>query len=284
MANLSRTMIGLLLGAAVMTPAVAQAQARGENRSGENVERADRDRGPTMHDARREAIEQGREAARAVERPAPVIQPRVDGGGDQRRSWDRSGQDTNRERTDIRQRDTARDSDRNETRRRDTVRDGNRGWNRDRGDEHNERSTTDRREGDRDRDERWTTDRRQWDRDRDNDRNWSNDRDRRGNDRWDQNWRNDRRYAWQDYRSRHRDVYRAPRYVPPRHGYSYRRWSPGYRFDPWYYGSGYWISDPWFYRLPPAYGHYRWVRYFDDAALVDIRTGVIVDIIYAFFL
>ena len=41
--------------------------------------------------------------------------------------------------------------------------------------------------------------------------------------------------------------------------------------------------DPWYYRLPPAYDDYRWVRYFDDVMLIDLRSGEIVDIIYDFF-
>ena len=50
-----------------------------------------------------------------------------------------------------------------------------------------------------------------------------------------------------------------------------------------FFGSRYWISDPWRYRLPPVYGPYRWVRYYDDALLVDIYSGEVVDVIYDFF-
>ncbi|WP_342449817.1 RcnB family protein [Sphingomonas jejuensis] len=35
--------------------------------------------------------------------------------------------------------------------------------------------------------------------------------------------------------------------------------------------------------MPPAYGSYRWVRYYDDALLVDVRSGYVVDVIYDFF-
>ncbi|MFP5456141.1 MAG: RcnB family protein, partial [Alphaproteobacteria bacterium] len=31
------------------------------------------------------------------------------------------------------------------------------------------------------------------------------------------------------------------------------------------------------------YGDFRWVRYYDDAVLVDLRSGEIVDIIYDVF-
>ena len=37
------------------------------------------------------------------------------------------------------------------------------------------------------------------------------------------------------------------------------------------------------YGLPPAYGPYRWVRYFDDVMLVDVRSGIVADILYDFF-
>jgi hypothetical protein len=35
--------------------------------------------------------------------------------------------------------------------------------------------------------------------------------------------------------------------------------------------------------LPASYDSYRWVRYYDDVILVDMRSGRIVDIIYDFF-
>ncbi|QDK32389.1 hypothetical protein DM450_06240 [Sphingomonas sp. IC081] len=50
-----------------------------------------------------------------------------------------------------------------------------------------------------------------------------------------------------------------------------------------FYGSSYWLDDPWMYRLPPVYGPYRWVRYYDDVLLVDTYTGEVVDVIYDFF-
>ena len=50
-----------------------------------------------------------------------------------------------------------------------------------------------------------------------------------------------------------------------------------------FFGSRYWINDPWRYRLPEVYGPYRWVRYYDDVLLVDIYSGEVVDVIYDFF-
>jgi hypothetical protein len=139
----------------------------------------------------------------------------------------------------------------------------------------------------------------QWGRGRD-DRNGGFDRDRRGDrDAWrgdrngwhgdnrgsfNRDWRRDRRYDWRDYRTTNRGLYHLPRYYAP-YGwdYGYRRFGIGFTLDSILFGSNYWISDPYYYRLPPAYGPYRWVRYYDDALLVDIRTGYVVDVVYDIF-
>lgn len=99
---------------------------------------------------------------------------------------------------------------------------------------------------------------------------------------WSHDWRKDKRYDWWHYRSRHRSLFRLGHYYDP-YGWGYRRWSTGYDLWPSYYGSNFWLNDPWMYRLPPAYGPYRWVRYYDDALLVDIYSGRVVDVIYNFF-
>ena len=57
----------------------------------------------------------------------------------------------------------------------------------------------------------------------------------------------------------------------------------GFMLDAGFYGDQYWIEDPWAYRLPPAYGPYRWVRYYNDCLLVDIDTGQVVDVLYNVF-
>ena len=108
---------------------------------------------------------------------------------------------------------------------------------------------------------------------------------RRGNDnhrRWTHDWRSDRRYDWRRYRDRNRSRFHLGFYFDP-FGWNYRRYSIGWRLWPSYYGQDYWLNDPWQYRLPPAYGPYRWVRYHDDALLVNIYTGTVVDVIYNFF-
>lgn len=100
--------------------------------------------------------------------------------------------------------------------------------------------------------------------------------------RWSHNWRHDRRYDWRSHRNRHRSAFRIGFYYDP-FGWNYRRWSIGSYMYPSYYRSSFWLNDPWQYRLPPAYGPYRWVRYWNDALLVNTYTGEVVDVIHGFF-
>lgn len=128
----------------------------------------------------------------------------------------------------------------------------------------------------------------------DNDRRWDNNRapdwssrqnswSSRGDRDWSRQWRQDRRYDWQGWRGNHREIYRMSRYLPPYRSYSYRRLGLGVFLDGGFFASRYWIGDPWTYRLPPVYGPYRWVRYYDDAVLVNIYSGEVVDVIYDVF-
>lgn len=108
---------------------------------------------------------------------------------------------------------------------------------------------------------------------------------RRGSDshrRWSGDWRRDHRYDWRRYRDRNRSRFHIGFYFDP-FGWNYQRYNIGWRMWPHYYGQEYWLNDPWQYRLPPAYGPYRWVRYYDDALLVNIYTGSVVDVIHNFF-
>lgn len=123
------------------------------------------------------------------------------------------------------------------------------------------------------------------DRRHDDDRRYGYDRRYRYDHRWDRGWRADRRYDWQGYRQSYRYIYRPGRYYAPygyRH-YGYNRFSIGLYLGSAFYASDYWLDDPYRYRLPPAYGPYRWVRYYDDVLLVDVRNGYVVDVIYDFF-
>ena len=150
--------------------------------------------------------------------------------------------------------------------RRDWNRDGNRGGQWDRGNPNWNRNN----------DRGWN----------DRNRGWDNNRGWRGNDRgrWNNGWRNDRRYDWRDYRNSNRGIYRLPRYYAPSGwGYGYRRFTIGYTLSSILFSSQYWINDPYYYRLPEVYGPYRWVRYYNDALLVDVETGEVVDTIYDIF-
>lgn len=117
--------------------------------------------------------------------------------------------------------------------------------------------------------------------------NWNNNRNHGAygdnHHRWDNNWRRDNRYDWSSYRNHNRDAFRWGSYYSPYRNYSYQRLSIGFFLDSMFYSSNYWINDPWQYRLPDAYGPYRWVRYYDDALLVDIYSGEVVDVIHDFF-
>ena len=55
------------------------------------------------------------------------------------------------------------------------------------------------------------------------------------------------------------------------------------RLNSFLFGSNYWINDPFYYRLPEVWGPYRWVRYYNDALLVDVRSGQVVDVEYDIF-
>ncbi len=95
--------------------------------------------------------------------------------------------------------------------------------------------------------------------------------------------RQETREDWRDYRRAHPDVYRGGGYVGPRADWRYRPVAVGYRFDPVFYGQRYWV-DPVRYRLPAAAPYTRWVRYGNDVALVNVRTGRVITIYGGFFL
>ena len=104
------------------------------------------------------------------------------------------------------------------------------------------------------------------------------------NRNWSRDWRRDQRYDWQRFRYSNRGLFQGNRYYAP-YGwdYGYRRFSIGFSLSYLLYDQQYWIDDPYNYRLPPVYGPYRWVCYYDDVLLVDLRSGQVVDAIYDFF-
>ncbi len=101
---------------------------------------------------------------------------------------------------------------------------------------------------------------------------------------WDRDWRRDPRYDWNRYRNQRSAAFRLPRYYAP-YGWNggYRRFGVGVPLSPMLYTPRYWIYDPYAYRLPDAEEPYRWVRYYDDALLVDIEDGTVVDVIHGIF-
>lgn len=102
--------------------------------------------------------------------------------------------------------------------------------------------------------------------------------------RWNNGWRNDNRYDWRGYRTYNRNLFHLPRYYAPYgYGFGYQRFGIGVTLNSLLFSQSYWINDPEFYRLPPAYYPYRWVRYYNDAMLVDIYSGEVVDVVYDIF-
>ncbi|MEJ7925948.1 RcnB family protein [Sphingobium sp. AN641] len=250
----------------------SQQRDAGQQRAQRQQERADYQRPVEVRQRAQVAAQQRAEARQRVEpqrqqrqvqrvtAPAAAIEARRDQRQDWRQAQRDDRQDGRQDRREDR-RDWRQDQrgDRQDRRvdRRDERRDDRRDWR------------NDNRPGNRD----WSNNRRFDDRTR-----WTNQR------RWDNGWRNDRRYDWQSNRSRFGDRYRAGRYYAPRGwDYGYRRFSVGIVLSSLLYSNNYWLDDTAGYRLPPAYGSLRWVRYYDDALLVDTRDGYVVDVIHDFF-
>ena len=75
----------------------------------------------------------------------------------------------------------------------------------------------------------------------------------------------------------HYGSYNAPR------GYHYQRWSYGEYLPSMYWARDYWLTSWWLFDLAiPPYG-YEWVRYGDDALLVNVYTGQILQVDYGVF-
>lgn len=107
---------------------------------------------------------------------------------------------------------------------------------------------------------------------RDARRDWRDDRGDR-----DRRWgRND----WRGWRDNNRSQFARGSWRAP---FRYNSFRPGVRIAPRYYGSAYYINDPWRYRLAPAGRFQRWVRHYDDLILVDTRRGVVIDVIRNFY-
>jgi hypothetical protein len=99
---------------------------------------------------------------------------------------------------------------------------------------------------------------------------------------WNSNWRSDGHHDWHNWRNHHHSWFHLGLYYDP-FGWGYQPYSVGWRMWPAYYGNSFWINDPWQYRLPYAPPGAQWVRYYNDAVLVDMYTGEVLDVVYNFF-
>jgi Nickel/cobalt transporter regulator len=273
-----------------VTPQVQQQQPPVAQVIPERTFRADRPQRPVQPEQANGALAPAPDRGfRRREAPAIGAAPVLNSG--ERRFRDRDGDGIRNGRDFDRNNDGVVDRrfDRNRNgivdRRIDGDRDGIRNW-RDR-DRDND-GIRNRRDWDRNNDgnvdRRWDRNRngivdRRFDSNRDGVRDWNGNR---GN--WNRDWRNDRRYDWQRYRYSNRSLYRQPRYYSPYgYGYSYQRFGIGIYLNSAFFGSRYYIDNPYDYRLPQASWPYRWVRYYDDVLLVDTRNGYVVDVIHDFF-
>ena len=289
-------MLAGLMSATVLggiAPAYAQSEPRERGNRSERMQRPDRNggemRGNAMRPARPDAGPRVQQPSRDIIRPDPA--QRDQQRRDQQRpdprmrtAPDRNPNDRVISTPDQRggwqdRRYAPRDA-------RNDRRDGQQDWRNDRRDQRRDDRQDGR--GDPRNDQRWNNNR-GWVGGVGNN-NWNNGRrydDRtRWNDqrRWDNGWRQDRRYDWNSYRSRNANQFRMGRYYAPRGwDYGYRRFSVGITLSSLLYANNFWLNDPYAYRLPPAYGTLRWIRYYDDALLVDIRDGYVVDVINGFF-
>ena len=93
--------------------------------------------------------------------------------------------------------------------------------------------------------------------------------------------RQDVRDARQDYR---RDVRAYNRAHPWRSApFRYKRFTAGARIQPVYYGNQYAVRDYQRFHWSRPGANQRWVRHYDDALLVNTRTGRVVKVIYNAF-
>ena len=88
------------------------------------------------------------------------------------------------------------------------------------------------------------------------------------------------RNDWRSHRGQNRQLYSRGRWTSP---YGYTRFNTGARINRGYYAPRYVIADPWRYRLPATSGYNRWVRHHNDVLLINIRTGVVRDVIRSFY-
>ncbi len=93
--------------------------------------------------------------------------------------------------------------------------------------------------------------------------------------------RRDVRDARREYREDLRDYNRAhPWKAAP---FRYQRFEAGYRIRPAYYDRHYVVNDYRRFNWAAPRAYERWVRHYDDALLVNVRTGRVVKVIHHAF-
>lgn len=183
--------------------------------------------------------------------------------------------------------DRGRDRDRDQSRDR---RGGDNRWSGNRGDDRRSGNRDDNRRSGNRNDNRWSGDRGD---NRDNRARPGNDRRpdyRPGNNHRPGGFDNNRgRRDWSSWRNEHRRNWNRPsrRFHGPTYhrpsGWYYRRWSFGDFLPSLFWSSQYWISNYAMYGLPVPPPGATWVRYGDDAVLIDRFTGEVIDVEYDFF-
>ncbi len=117
------------------------------------------------------------------------------------------------------------------------------------------------------------------------------DFDRRDGDRRDggyaQGYRQGEHREWRDDRRNFQAAegygrWRGAPFSYPR-GYGYRYYAPGAFLPRAFFGGNYWIGNPGYYQLPPAYGGTRWIRVGPDALLIRGYDGYVVRVIRGIF-
>lgn len=115
-------------------------------------------------------------------------------------------------------------------------------------------------------------------------RDWNRGGDNRG---YAQGYRQGERHEWRDDRRNFQvgegyGRWRAAPFYYPR-GYGYRYYAPGAFLPRVFFGGNYWIGNPGYYQLPPAYGGTRWIRVGPDALLIRGYDGYVVRVIRGIF-
>lgn len=85
-----------------------------------------------------------------------------------------------------------------------------------------------------------------------------------------------------NFNASRRFQYRGGYYRRPA-GWYYRRWSFGDFLPSLFWASNYWINDYFYYDLMPPPPGTVWVRYGDDALLIDRYSGEIIQVEYGIF-